>query len=219
MVDLTPVLPGADNGGAKLLALELVRQLAQLAPSCEWILLTSEKGHVDLASLDSQNVRRVCLGTKAVRPLGRDWSLSRLGRRAGSSSHRSLLRQLNADVIFSPFTTAQFFDSQVPLVSIVCDLQYLTYPEFFSASERGHRDREFRNVCRFASRLVCISDHVRTAVLEHVPSLDPSRVTTIHISLFQRLANSRVVNDGEVLSRLGLSTRQFSSIPGELLAA
>jgi glycosyltransferase involved in cell wall biosynthesis/SAM-dependent methyltransferase len=221
VVDLTPVLPGADNGGAKLLALELVRQLAQLAPSCEWILLTSEKGHADLASLDSQNVRRMCLGPNAARPSvrspGHAW-LSRLGRRFGSSSGRDLLRESDADVIFCPFTTARFFDSRVPLVSIVYDLQYLAYPEFFSGAERGHRDREFRNVCRFASRLVCISDHVRRAVLEHVPSLDPSRVTTIHISLFHRLADSRAVNAADVLSRLGLSAGRFLLYPANYWA-
>ncbi len=219
VVDLTPVLPGADNGGAKLLALELVRQFAQLAPTCEWILLTSEKGHADLASLDSRNVRRVCVGPKAVRPLGRAWGRSRRGQRSGSSSHRGLLRQLDADVIFCPFTTAQFFDSQVPLVSIVYDLQYLTYPEFFSGTERGHRDREFQNVCRFASRLVCISDHVRGAVLEHVPSLDPSRITTIHISLFHRLADSTGGATPTCYRDLDLRRSPVSFIPGELLAA
>ena len=213
VVDLTPVLPGADNGGAKLLALELVRQLAQLAPSCEWILLTSEKGHADLASLDLQNVRRVCLGPNPIRPWRRNRILSQRGRRSYSSSHRGLLRQLDADVIFCPFTTARFFDSRTPLVAIVYDLQYLAYPEFFTGAERGHRDRELRDVCRFASRLVCISDHVRAAVLEYAPSLDPSRVTSIHISLFHRLANSRAVDDAEVLSRLGLSAGHFLLYP------
>ena len=216
VVDLTPVLPGADNGGAKLVAMELVRHLAQLAPSCEWVLLTSEKGHADLASLDSHNVRRVCVGgddaripETSRRPPG---GLSRLGKRFKSSSRRSLLRELSPDIVFCPFTTARFFDPRVPMVTIVHDLQYLAYPELFSQKERAHRDQEFRNVCRFATRVICMSDYVRGTVLQH-GTVDSPQVTTIHISLFHRLADSRTVKDADVLSRYGLHAGRFLLYP------
>jgi glycosyltransferase involved in cell wall biosynthesis/ADP-heptose:LPS heptosyltransferase len=216
VVDLTPVLPGADNGGAKLVAMELVRHLARLAPSCNWILLTSENGHADLAPLDSHNVRRVCARPDAVRgsakPLGRARGLARLLQRSGGSSHRGLLRQLDADVVFCPFTTARFFDPRVPMVAILHDLQYLAYPEFFSREERAHRDRQFRDVCRFATRVVCISDYVRGTVLQH-GMVDPSRVTTIHTSLFRRLADGPAVEDTDVRQRLGLQAGRYLLYP------
>ena len=47
-IDLTPLLPGGDNGGAKPLAIELIRHLARVAPACEFILLTNEKSHEEL---------------------------------------------------------------------------------------------------------------------------------------------------------------------------
>ena len=216
VVDLTPVLPGADNGGAKLVAMELVRHLAQLTPSCEWILLTSEIGHADLAPLDSHNVRRVCARPDAVRPFGkspdRARGLARLLPRSGKASRRNFLRQLDADVVFCPFTTARFFDPRVPMVTILHDLQYLAYPEFFSSEERAHSDREFRDVCRFATRVVCISDHVRRSVLQH-GMVDPSRVTTIHTSLFRRLTDGPAAEDVDVRQRLGLQAGRYLLYP------
>ena len=61
-VDLTPLLPGGENGGAKLLAVELVRNLSTLHPACEFVLLTSDRSHEELSFLDSLNVRRLCVG-------------------------------------------------------------------------------------------------------------------------------------------------------------
>ena len=40
MVDLTPVLPGGENGGAKVFVLELLRRLAERAPQTQFVLLT-----------------------------------------------------------------------------------------------------------------------------------------------------------------------------------
>ena len=58
-VDLTPVLPGGENGGAKVFVLELVRRLAELAPQTQFVLLTQIASHQELAALDGPNVRRL----------------------------------------------------------------------------------------------------------------------------------------------------------------
>ena len=57
-IDLTPVLPGAGNGGATILALELVGQLGRVAPTTTIILLTASDTHEELASLERRNVHR-----------------------------------------------------------------------------------------------------------------------------------------------------------------
>ena len=59
-IDLTPLLPGRENGGAKPLAMVLARHLAAAAPDCEFILLTRESTHGELAHLDAPNMRRLC---------------------------------------------------------------------------------------------------------------------------------------------------------------
>jgi glycosyltransferase involved in cell wall biosynthesis len=60
-VDLTPILPGGENGGAKVMTVELLQQLQRLAPEWEFILLTSEHTHAELAKLDAPNMSRVCI--------------------------------------------------------------------------------------------------------------------------------------------------------------
>src|SRR5689334_3514267 len=58
-VDLTPLLVGPDNGGAGLLATTLVSKLSEIAPDCEFVLLTSAANHDALEALDQSNTRRV----------------------------------------------------------------------------------------------------------------------------------------------------------------
>src|SRR5262249_10383653 len=48
-VDLTPLLPGGENGGAKLMTVGLVQHLSRLLPDCELVLLTADVSHDELA--------------------------------------------------------------------------------------------------------------------------------------------------------------------------
>ncbi len=59
VVDLTPVLPGGENGGAKVFVLELLRRLAERAPKTQFVLLTQAAAHKELGTLDRANIRRV----------------------------------------------------------------------------------------------------------------------------------------------------------------
>ena len=170
-IDLTPILPGGENGGVKPLALELIQQLGRHEPDREWILLTSSQSHDELAFLDAHNVRRLCV----MGPLA-----------ASEVEPHQLLKQIDANLLFCPFTAPSFFDPAVPTVSLVLDLQYAYYPEFFQPEDRRQRDENFQNACRFATKLICISDYVRGTVLEK-SGIDPQRVTTIHIRLFNRI--------------------------------
>ncbi len=56
-VDLTPILPGGENGGAKIFVLELICQLAKLAPETEFILLTQAASHEELKALECKNIK------------------------------------------------------------------------------------------------------------------------------------------------------------------
>src|ERR1700738_2130120 len=164
-VDLTPVLPGGENGGAKVFVLELVRRLAELAPQTQFVLLTQAAAHEELAVLDSANVRRLMIldpsRPRALRSLGgRVFSRvsahlpGRLRRVAGRlafslrtlsnrSDSRSLMQDLKVDLLFCPFTAPTYFEPTVPAVCAIYDLQYKTYPEFFAPEDVAHRDRTF----------------------------------------------------------------------------
>ena len=68
-VDLTPLLPGGENGGAKVFVLELLRRLAEAAPHTQFVLLTQASSHQELAALDRANVRRVMVINQNELPL------------------------------------------------------------------------------------------------------------------------------------------------------
>ncbi|MBI4639080.1 MAG: glycosyltransferase, partial [Candidatus Tectomicrobia bacterium] len=240
-VDLTPVLPGGENGGAKLLALSLVKSLSQIAPECEFVLLTSDKSHGELETLDSHNVRRLCVAKQDNLPSGRadeatrsrswlrDWLISILPPRIinGLKSvekamfHKprqsSLPKTIGADLVFCPFTAPFFFDPTVPIVIVVYDLQYLYYPQFFTVNDRYQRDKHFRESCRLATKLICISEYVRGTVLQNT-GVAPERVSAIHIRLFHRLEKMPPEKVTQVLTRFGLCEGRFLLYPANFWA-
>lgn len=230
-VDLTPVLPGGDNGGAKVFAVELVRLLAADHPEARFVLLTQQASHDELAALDAPNVRRVlALGAaaSALRPrLARiaaaamRYVPARMRIEAARLAYRmhailkrgaggGMLKELGADLLFCPFTAPTFHEPRVPTVCTVYDLQYLTYPQFFAVEDVVQRDAAFLDACRKATALVAISDYTRAAALRH-GALPPERITTIHLRL-ARPARS-LEADGAVLARLGLEAGRFLVYP------
>src|SRR5215213_840642 len=58
-IDLTPILPGGESGGAKLVALALARHLGRVAPGCKFTLLTLGHVHDDLELIEADNVKRL----------------------------------------------------------------------------------------------------------------------------------------------------------------
>jgi glycosyltransferase involved in cell wall biosynthesis/SAM-dependent methyltransferase len=238
VVDLTPVLAGGQNGGAKVMTIELVQNLARIAADCEFILLTSIKSHDELASLDSFNVRRMCVdeprtsvkytGTLADRlrrllkrfvPANRLAQLGGLyhllsGRMLPTSS---LCRGLDADLLFCPFTAPFFFDPAVPVVSVVYDLQHIYYPYFFEPAEVEERSRNFLRACAASARMVCISDYVRGTVLE-TGAISDDRVRTIRILLPRRLPPPSAEICDRVLTLHHLNPRRYLLYPANFWA-
>ena len=238
-VDLTPILPGAENGGAKLLAIELVKHLSQLLPDCEFILLTSDRSHDELSDLDSANVRRLCVRhqkTPSGSPISsmqirrmrvrlREWLtvflpppllarvkaayfLLRVRRRQATG----IIRELGADLLFCPFTMPFFYDPAIPVVSVIYDLQYQYYPQFFSSEDRFVRENNFKETCRLADRLVCISEYVRETVLKNTDLL-PEQVVSVPIRLFRRLKKPDSETVSTVLQKYGLPENEFLLYP------
>ncbi len=232
-VDLTPVLPGGDNGGAKIFALELLRHLAQMAPRTEFVLLTQSAAHDELATMDRPNMRRMMvLGAQqknSSRVLAQGLAsrilphlpgrLQRLAGRIGSrlftlskrNRHSTLLRKIGADLLFCPFTAPTYFEPAVPAVCTIYDLQYKTYPEFFALEDVAHRDATFNEACRKATALAAISDYSRDTAIMH-GKLDPARIRTIHLRMAQRI-NPGAVHDKAILDRLKLIPQRYLIYP------
>lgn len=232
-VDLTPVLPGGENGGAKVFVLELLRRLAEMAPQTQFVLLTQAASHDELAMMDRPNMRRqkvvgpavgeslrprlVSLATRLLPHLpGRlRGAVSRFGfrlnmmlKRSGSGS---LLREMHVDMLFCPFTAPTYFEPGIPTVCTIYDLQYKTYPEFFAAEDVSHRDQTFIEACRKATVLTAISDYSRASAITH-GNLDPEFIRTIHLRMAQRFEPGAEC-DRNVLNRLDLTPRRYLIYP------
>jgi glycosyltransferase involved in cell wall biosynthesis len=233
LVDLTPVLPGGENGGAKVFVLELLRRLAELAPRTQFVLLTQAAAHDELAALDRANVRRLMvldhsrppalrslririfsrvlthLPGRLGRVVGRlRYSLQTLSRRGGS---RSLMRDLNVDLLFCPFTTPTYFEANVPTVCVIYDLQYKTYPQFFAPEDVAQRDRTFTEAVRRSTALVAISDYSRDAAIAE-GKLDPARIKTVHLHISQHSLRN-AARDNTILDRLQLAAGKYLIYP------
>ena len=241
VVDLTPILPGGENGGAKVMTIELLRHLSQLAPDCQFTLLTSARSHEELSILDARNMRRLCVTPRAnpwlfgaaARAASRLWVRGKVSEHlpksvmavlekafqgwVGRPVSGNLPRQLGADLLFCPFTAPFFFDPTVPVISVIYDLQYHDYPQFFEPAERESRERHFLQACSAASKLVCISEHVRQTVVKN-SNLSPERVQTIHISLPHRLDKVSDANVEQVLGRHQLDANGFLLYPANFWA-
>ncbi len=232
-VDLTPVLPGGENGGAKIFILELLSRLAEMVPQTQFVLLTQAASHEELASSDRSNMRRLMvvgpIVTSSVKPrlLGfafrvlsllparlRD-AVSRLGYSFNTAVKRSgsgtLLRDMGAELLFCPFTAPIYFEPGIPTVCTIYDMQYKTYPEFFTAEDVVHRDRTFIEACLRATALTAISDYSRDTAIAH-GNLDPACIRTIHLSMAQHISPGSE-NDKSVLDRIGLTPQRYLIYP------
>lgn len=232
-VDLTPILPGGENGGAKIFVLELLRRLAVFSPQTQFILLTQAASHDELASMDCDNIsRRMVMGpvvarsarsrlqvlAKSVLPHlpGRIRAIAsglghRLHTRVKRGGSRTLLHELGVDLLFCPFTAPTYFEPGIPTVCTIYDLQYKTYPEFFASENVAHRDRVFIEASCRATALTAISDYSRETAIRH-GNIAPERIRTIHLRMAQRIA-LQSVDSFDVLMRLGLVTSRYLIYP------
>ncbi len=60
-IDLTPLRPGGENGGAKLLVLQLLADFQRLTHPYDFLLLTAGWNHHELAALDGPGFERLCV--------------------------------------------------------------------------------------------------------------------------------------------------------------
>jgi glycosyltransferase involved in cell wall biosynthesis len=239
VVDLTPLLPGAVNGGAKILVLELLRLLPELRPETRFVLLTRRSSHDELAQFERANVTRKLVWNDLEarndrRPRIPDWLLQQtaaLTRRlpAWLQRMRYDVRRLMANpaasadgglaptLLFSPFGLSESFvgmefsPADQPTVAILYDLQHRRYPEFFEAAEVAKREGNLRRHGA-ASVMAAISNFVRDSAIE-AGVIAESAISTVYIRLQHRIARVDGRRAEQVLHGLGLSAGRYLLYP------
>lgn len=243
-VDVTPLLPGGINGGAKPMVVALLQELPNLLSEDEFILWTADYSHEELAFLDRPNLKRVCirftetkgaeansLGNKRIIKKGWDLAKRLLPRqiqyRIRAFYYRnnilppataSLYKQDKADLLFCPFGAPTFYNPNIPTLSIVYDLQFLDYPDFFTEQERFYRQLHFDQTCRLADHIATISEFTRQSVLKN-SDVPPERITTIHIGMVHDYSGDSNPEELRIaLGRLELSPQGYLFYPANFWA-
>lgn len=232
-IDVTPILPGGENGGAKIMTLALVQQIVDLRSDWDFTLLTPAVCHEQLAAYEGPNLRRRCVlpapapGTNGVgrqlryfarsvasrlpprgaaRLIDFYWSVRHRPRR------RTIVDEIGADLLFNPFTAPLYASARVPSVSVVYDTQFAAYPQFFTAEERYGREAHLREAINQSVRLVCISDFVRQTLLQDW-QVQAERVVTIRIQLADRLPNVDTASAAAILESYNLRDAGYLLYP------
>lgn len=147
----------------------------------------------------------------AVRKLVRRWRGVRTPQTITTSL--PLLQQMDTNLLFCPFTAPFYADPPIPTVSVIYDLQYRAYPQFFTPEEVIQREENFSTAYQKAGYLVTISEYVRQTVLEGA-NLAPERVVAVPIGLLRplkQLENEASVN--QLLEKYSLQPGEFMLYP------
>lgn len=213
------------------MALELIRQMAQTASDCQFVLLTLERNDKELARLDAPNVMRLPVDIpgpglkhsnnfvlharqrlRRLLPPSIVDRIAALYRNRPKRARSGLVWRLEADLLFCPFTALDFYDPAVPAVSVIHDLQYRYYPQFFDPADARRRQRAFDETCRVAKYIVCASMYVRRTILENA-DVAPERIEVIPIVLPHRVSRPEPAVIEEALRSLGVASGDFLLYP------
>lgn len=224
-IDMTPLLPGGENGGVKLLALELVKGFQALSRDNRFLILTASWNDKELAFLEGSNTQRLCViekqDPKAVRSLPVPSRVERGLRRIYRFMRRHYREKLHrhgplsargVDLLFCPFTAPTFSEPGIPVVSLICDLQHKEYPQFFAPQEIDTREFFYTEVCRRADAVICISDSTRASVIRHLKT-DPEKTHTIPICIQSRLTGGDSSRMSEHLRDLHIDGTPYMFYP------
>lgn len=235
VVDLTPVLTGGENGGAKVFVLELIRGMAELYPDCFFTLLVREESKAELMVLERRNVSLKTLHLSSPSPKHQEATPSakvrRLLLRVQNRIRRALpfknwraqplqygghsvLKGLGAELLFCPFTDPTYYEPGIPAVATIYDLQYKTYPQFFSNADVHHRDQAFCRAVEKATLLAAISDYARDSAILH-GAMPRAHIETVYIRLAERVKSK---GSSESLLQWGLSPQGFLIYPANFWA-
>jgi glycosyltransferase involved in cell wall biosynthesis len=224
-IDMTPVLPGGENGGVKLLALELLKGFQATSRENKFLILTASWNDEELASLESENTRRLCIVNKEdpkvsrnlhvpmriERELRKIYQFLRFRYREKLQRHGPLSTH-GVDVLFCPFTAPTYAEPGIPVVSLICDLQHRDYPQFFAAQELDTRESFYSEVRRRADAVICISERTRESVISHLKT-DPEKTYTVPICIQSRLAGGDSSRMSEHLRDLRIDRNPYLFYP------
>lgn len=240
LVDLTPLLPEGGNGGAKIFILDLLSQMTKLSRETTFILLIKKSCSQELEFLKSDNVYFKTVdnperqdGKARLKKLfipnyfisaakffleKSPTILKRLGFKITFLFYQLLRKTqlqasktLTSNLLFCPFGAPFYHEENIATVCVIYDLQYKSYPDFFSKEEQIQRETIFQEICRKATLISTISNYSRETVLRF-SNIHPEKVRTIYLQTPQSIPenNSDFL---EFLQRTNLTSGSYLFYP------
>lgn len=225
-VDLTPLQPGGQNGGAKVLVLSLLKEWQEIGTNYQFLLLTAPWNHQELIEYESSNIKCLLmaeLGQESNSLFGNNQigflknlysTLNKLQNKFSKFHSKSLLEKHKVSLLFCPFSAPTYAQKNIPLVAIIHDLQHLDYPFFFTDIERENRTNFLNNLMKEANHLICVSDFTRLSFIKYFNAdTKIHQITVIPNSIHKRWKNSSKTSANKTLEEIGLIENKYAFYP------
>ena len=142
LVDLTPLLPGGVNGGAKPFLLALLKELSDRQPDASFTAVVRQDVFGEVATMTKPNLLFKVLDVSNSETGGNSRLLGsqrlHLIRQRGLKLLKRLWQAIpnnsaKPDLLYCPFGPTLLERKGVPIVSTFHDLQVQAYPNFFNS--------------------------------------------------------------------------------------
>jgi glycosyltransferase involved in cell wall biosynthesis len=183
-VDLTPMRSGGENGGIKLAAMELLKELqAQMGDQVQFLFFTADDTHDEVTTL----LRKRDFASCVLRRLGKGnlFQAIELGTRSKVLVQK-LLKQHSTNVLYCPFGTLFFGSKGIPTVVTVVDTLHRDFPFSLPVETREWRELQFRKLVGSADFFQVISAFTAER-LKSLYNVSPGRIFITHLPIHGRL--------------------------------
>lgn len=197
LVDCLPMLPGGENGGAKWAAIGIVGSVLAVRPTWRIIVLA--------AASVADELRQELPGAEIMVVLDSG------GLNIGGLRLPRLHDGQRVHAILCPFVGPQIVHPEIPILSIVYDIQFHYYPTFFSVDDLAARARNMLAAIGQSDRIVCAAQASRDSLLETY-AVPPEKLAVIPLRMADRLP---ATGDGDAarLKSLGLKPQGYLLYP------
>ncbi len=213
-IDVVPIRPGGQVGGANHLVFEIIKGLATQYKSDKYIILTAEWNHEYFQGLEKYGIERVCIANSGLASKTGllNYFIECFKRLFNIIKPARILKELNIDVLFCAMSATTYAEPGIPTISLIYDIQHEYYPQFFSQQELMHRKKFYQGICKTADAVICISQFSRDTFVNKYNFL-PEKAHVIYIGIQDRIS---VPNSDEmqlVLKKYNLEQKEYGYFP------
>jgi len=186
-VDLTPMLPGGQNGGVKPAILEFLKGVRTLlGDQLQYLFLTADGTHEEAASILGEKDSAFCI----LRRTGRSDFAQALDLATRSKRMaRQLMRKHRTEVLYCPFGVLHFACSGLPTVAMIVDILHRDYPYSLPVQTREWRELQFRKLALSVDYFQVISQFTAER-LQTLYNISQGKIFVTRLPIHGRLAST-----------------------------